>query len=202
MARFISISGPSTSGKTSLINALSTYRELDKVVFSPDMHDVVWNGLVESGHFTEFTEISTDTEYLCTYIIRLIDHYNEYLESYRDKDVLVVLDGCWLDLSIYSLLNMWYSRVIKPVQEEILSRTAKYDDMISKIYITRADDVAYPPAKGRIRGKLSTFRANRPLELQYYNLADHIDNAVTLPSADISDSALFIIDDLKNLGYL
>jgi len=202
VAKFISISGPSTTGKTSLIDSLSTYSNLKNVVFSPDIHDVVWKELVDLGYFTEFKEISTDSEYLCTYIIRLIEYYNKYIDSFKDKDVLVILDGCWLDISIYSILNMWYNRIIKSVQDSILESISKYDERISKIYITKADDVNYPISKYRLRGKITTFRENRPLELKYYELARHFKNAVSLPSSDISDSSLFILRDLKELGHL
>lgn len=202
MATFVSISGPSTTGKTSLVNTLSTHLELSHAVFSPDMHDVVWGNLVDRGLFSEFSDISTDPEYLCTYLIKLVDYYNEYLDSYKDSDALVILDGCWLDLTIYSVLNMWYNRNIRPVQEELLSRVSKFEERISRIYITQADDLQYPVDKLRLRGKMSTFRANRGLEIKFYKVAEHLKNSVKLPSTDVSDSALFILNDLKNLGHL
>lgn len=202
MAKFISISGPSTTGKTSLIDSLSTHKEMYDVILSPDMHDVVWNEMVQIGHFSEFSEILSDSDYLCTYMIRLIDHYNEYMDRYEDEDAIVLLDGCWLDFTIYAVLNMWYTRIIKSVQEEILEKIAKYDDRISRIYLTTADDEKYPVDKFRLRGKITTFRANRPLEIQYYKIARHLKNAMMLPSTDISESSLFIIEDMKNLGYI
>lgn len=202
MANFVSISGPSTTGKTSLMNSLSTYSELSSVVFSPDMHDVVWSNLVDGGYFTDFTEILKDTDYLCTYILRLIDYYNNYIDSYKDSDCLVILDGCWLDLSIYSILNMWYTRGVKSVQEDILEKVSVYNKNISRIYITEANDSQYPLSKYHIRGKMSTFRTNRPLEIQYYELAKNFKNSESLPSTDVSDCSLFIINDLKKLGYV
>lgn len=202
MAKFISISGPCTSGKTSLVESLSTYKEMNNIVFSPDMHDVVWNELVEGGYFQEYTEVTTDSDYLCIYIMRLLDYYNKYIESYKDTDKIVLLDGCWVDLSIYSLLNMWYTRGIKDIQEEILAKAAIFDESISRIYITRADDLRYPVDKFRLRGKMSTFRANRPLEIRYYELASHMKNAMKLPSSEISECSLFIVEDLKKLGYI
>lgn len=202
MATFISISGPSTTGKTSLIESLSTYKELQHIVFSPDMHEVVWSDLVDKGFFQEFTEISKDSDYLCTYIIRLIDHYNNYLEQFKDTDDIVILDGCWLDLSIYAHLNMWYTRIIKSVQEEILRKATVYDKNIVRIYITKADDKKYPVDKNRLRGKISTFRENRALEIRHYEIAKHFKTALEIPTSDITDASLFIIEDLKNLGYV
>lgn len=202
MANFIAISGPSTTGKTSLVNALSAHKELSDIVFSPDIQDVVWQELVDAGHFSEFTEICKDSDYLSIYILRMIDYYNNYIDSIKNSDFTVILDECWLDLAIYSILNMWYTRGIKSLQEEILHKISLYDEMISRIYITKADDEKYPVDKNRLRGRMYTFRMNRPLEIRYYELAKHFKNAVPLPSSDISDSSLFIIDDLSKLGYL
>lgn len=202
MATFISISGPSTTGKTAIIEELSLHKDLQHIVFSPDMHDVVWNDLVDKGLFHDFTEISSDSDYLCTFIVRLIEHYNKYIESFKDTDDIIVLDGCWLDLSVYSMLNMWYTRLIKSVQEDILMRATRHDNLISRIYITKADDKKYPVDKFRLRGKMSTFRMNRPLELRYYELYKNMKNAVALPSSDKSECVDFIIKDLKELGYL
>lgn len=204
MATFVSVSGPSSTGKTSIIDSLRQIKELQapRIIISPDMHDAVWADLVKKGFFTEFTEISTDSDYLCTYILRLIDYYNKYVESLKDSDTLVILDGCWIDLAIYSILNMWYTRGIRSVQEEILSKVSKFDENISKIYITHADDLKFPVGKYRIRGKVSSFRMNRPLEIQYYDMAKHLQAAHPLHTTETEEAAQCIFNDLKNLGYL
>lgn len=202
MATFIAISGPSATGKTSLIEELRKDPRFSHVVISPDMHEKVWGDLVSQGFFSEFTEITQDSDYFCLYIIRLIDYYKNFIEQYEDTDEVVLLDGCWIDLSVYAVLNMWYTRVIKSLQEDILSRISSYDSRISKIYVTRPDDVNFPVDKYKVRGKISNFRSNRSLELQYYSVIAHLDNATALPSSDIRESASFIIKDLSELGYL
>lgn len=203
MTKFIAISGASTSGKTTLINSLSTYPELSNAIFSSSIHDIVWSELVDQGFFSEFKDVSTDPEYLCLYLIRMADYYNTYLEDYRDSDRLVILDECWIDLSIYTILNMWYNRSLKPLQEEILQKIHRYDERISRIYVTLPDDTHHPIDKFRLRGSINTFRANRQLELQYYDIAKrHFNNFIPIPSSDVSEASLFIINDLKNLGYV
>lgn len=202
MANFISISGPSTTGKSSIVDALSTYPELSNAIFVPAMNDKVWSDLVSQNIFSEFTEVDTDSEYLCAYIFKMIEYYNDCIKTYQDTDKLVVLDGCWIDLSIYSILNLWYMRAIKPLQEEILAETAKYDEEISRIYVTKAEDDKFPVAKYYIRGKISSFRKNRPLEMRYYDIAKHLKNSTPLPSSSTTESSMFILDDLKKLGYV
>lgn len=202
MATFISISGPSSTGKTTLVDSLSTHRELSNAVFSPDLYSAVWTDLVDQGFFSEWKEINTDSEYLCLYVIRLIDYYENYIKSYENTDKLVILDGCWLDLAIYAIINLWYTRVIKEVQEEILHKLNKFDDHLSRIYFTSFDESKQIKQKYRMQYRMANMKLNRPLEIQFYELYKNFKNAVNLPSSDISESSLFIINDLSKLGYL
>lgn len=202
MAKFIAISGPSSTGKTTLVNSLSTYKELSKAVFSPDMYETVWSSLVEQGFFSEWKEINTDDEYLCLYVLRLIDYYENFIRSYENTDKLVILDGCWVDIAIYSVLNLWYTRVIKEVQEEILHRINTFDKHLSRIYFTNFDGSKQMKQKHRMQYRMANMKTNRPLEIQYYDLYKNFKNAVNLPSTDVSDASLFIINDLSKLGYL
>lgn len=202
MATFISISGPSSTGKTTLVDSLSTHRELSNAVFSPDLYSAVWTNLVDQGFFSEWKEINTDSEYLCLYIIRLIDYYENYIKSYENTDKLVILDGCWLDLAIYAIINLWYTRVIKEVQEEILHKLNKFDEHLSRIYFTSFDESKQIKQKYRMQYRMANMKLNRPLEIQFYELYKNFKNAVNLPSSDISESSLFIINDLSKLGYL
>ena len=202
MATFISISGPSSTGKTTLVDSLSTHRELSNAVFSPDLYSAVWTNLVDQGFFSEWKEINTDSEYLCLYVIRLIDYYENYIKSYENTDKLVILDGCWLDLAIYAIINLWYTRVIKEVQEEILHKLNKFDEHLSRIYFTSFDESKQIKQKYRMQYRMANMKLNRPLEIQFYELYKNFKNAVNLPSSDISESSLFIINDLSKLGYL
>ncbi len=122
MATFISISGPSVTGKTSLIDSLCSYRDMNKFSFSPDFKDVVWHELTDSGIFSDFTDITSDPSYMCTYLHRLVDTHNKYIESHMNDEGVFILDECWLDYFIYALLSMWYSRVISGAQEEVFNK--------------------------------------------------------------------------------
>lgn len=202
MATFISISGPSVTGKTSLIDSLCSYRDMNKFSFSPDFKDVVWHELTDSGIFSDFTDITSDPSYMCTYLHRLVDTYNKYIESHMKDEGVFILDECWLDYFIYALLSMWYSRVISGAQEEVFTKIMKYQDKISRYYMTTAKDSQYPPDKFRIRGRITTFKLNRPLEIALYKTHASMHNTLVLPNSEISGDSMFIIDDLRNLGYL
>lgn len=202
LARFISISGPAASGKTTLVQSLRRFPELRNAIITDDMHEAVWTSLVDRGIFYDFTEIDTDSDYLCCYIMQVIDYYKELLAKYENENNLVILDGCWLDLSIYAAINMWYVRAIKEVQETILDTIFHYDDRISRIYVTRADDITYPFKSHDIRSSITNLKKNRRLELNYYEVAANLKNAVLLPSNDTSKSSASILNDLKILGYV
>lgn len=202
MAVFVAISGPAVTGKTSLVDSLSTYREMSRVKFSPDFHTIVWNDLIEDDIFTEYTEITKDSGYLCTYIYKVVEYYNKYLEDHEDDEGLIVLDSCWLDFAIYAMLNLWYSNAIRTAQEEVFMNILKYTDKISHIYITKASDAKYPVDKHRIRGRFATFKQNRSLEIKLYELAMLLKNSKSLYYSEVSGDSMMIIEDLKKLGYI
>lgn len=202
MAKFVAIAGPSSTGKTTLVEYLSTYPELSRAVFSPDLYETVWKSLVEQGHFSEFVEVSSDSEYLSIYILKLLEYYENYINTHKDSDKLIILDGCWLDLSIYALINMWYTRPIRGVQEEILAKINRLNDTVSRIYLTESDptkhtkDIRYAPFR------MPNAKLNRELELLYYQMSHNLMHTRVLPSSDLAESSLFIIDDLRTLGHL
>lgn len=202
MAKFVAISGPSSTGKTSLIDCLSCHQELSKAEFSPDLYNTVWGGLVASKLFTEYGEIIHDSEYICVYLLKLIEYYKEYIEEYKDTDKLVILDCCWLDLYVYALINMWCAHTIKAVQVDILEQISQLIDSVDMIYLTYEDPNKVEKRPYRAPYKIYTVKANRSLELQHYKMAKYLVHTKELPSSDISESALFIIEDLKKLGYL
>lgn len=202
MANFIAISGPSVSGKTTLVQTLRALPQLSQANIENDLHETVWNDLVDKGFFYDFTEITKDGEYLCVYIMKVINYYNELIDRYKDMQGLVILDGSWVDLAIYANLNLWYSWTMKDLQEEILADIMKFDNKISRIYITRPDDITYPPKSHDIRSSITNFTRNRKLELRYYEVASHLSNSILLPSNDTMTSAEFILNDLSKLGYI
>lgn len=202
MAKFIAVSGPSASGKSSLFEELKFHQEISNVVFIPDIFKTVWDGLVAQGLFFEFEEVNKDAEFLCIFIQRMIDYYRDNIEHYKDTDKVVILDSCWVDLAIYSSLNMWYNHILKDVQESLLKQLTVYDDNLDRIYITSYDETKKQVEKYRSPFKRYNIKYNRPLEIQYYHMASNFKNAVALPTTDLSEAALFILDDLIELGYL
>lgn len=202
MAKFVAISGPSATGKTALIDSLSTYPELFGSIFSPDMYEAIWSDLVEKGYFGEFSEINKDSEYLCIYLLKIIDYYEKFIEKYKNINRVVFIDGCWLDFLIYANLQMWYTHMVKDVQLDILNRISALSNTIDMIYFTKFDENKQDKRPYHTHFKLSNIKFNRPLEMSYYSIAENLKNAKVLPSSDVSESSIFIIEDLKNLGYL
>lgn len=208
MVNFIAISGPAQSGKTSLIDNLSTCKEISKEGFSPDLFNTVWSNLVEQGVFRSYDEIVRDSDFICVYLMKVIEHYENYISMYEkiyqgpDKNKIVFLDCCWIDLLVYSVINMWYSRAIADLQAEMIDRIMKLCNTVDRIYLTKYDENKHVTQKYRSDYKIYSVKSNRGLEFSYYNLFQNFKNVVKLDTSDISEASLFIIDDLKKLGYL
>ena len=202
MAKFIAISGPSASGKTSLINELSLRLDMSNVVVLPDVFETVWNDLVAKGYFSEYDEINRDPEFLCVYVQRVIDYYKNSIERYKSSDKLILMDSSWIDISIYSMINMWYIHILKEVQENLLRQLSVYDSSLDKVYLTVNDDSKQTNLKYRSPFKRYNIKYNRPLEIQYYELSSNLNHTEVLPSSDVTECATFIIEDLRKLGYL
>lgn len=201
MAKFIAISGPASTGKTQLVTTLHSRDELSDAVFVNDIYTTVWDYLVANKYFNSYTEVNRDSDYLAIYILRLIDSYKNTIEQYRNTDKLVILDGSWVDISVYAMVNMWYTRVIKQVQEDIMKKLHEYDKSLSAVYFTSYDETKNTIRKDRIPCRVSNITQSRPLEIQYYNLAHNYKNSIELPTTDTDEAADFIIGDLRNLGY-
>lgn len=204
MSKFIAISGPAVTGKTSLVDELrNSLKEYKNIVYGPDIKETVWRELVDSGYFKEFSEIDTDREYMCIYLIRLIKFYEEELiGKYAYEDKLVILDGSWVDLLTYATLQMYYNSFIIEVQTKIFSDILALSNTIDQIYLTVADEEKYPVNYKGMRCNIVNFKKNRPLELKYYEMARQYKRVTQLPTLEIKDSRDYIITDLKKLGYL
>lgn len=204
MAKIVAISGPSSSGKSELFEALESKLLKSGVIFMPDIFKTTWQELVDNGLLYEEEDINKDTEILCCFVQRVIDKYKGYIDSNKilNDDSLVIIDGCWLDLSIYSTINFWYNHTIKEVQEKLLSQIAEYDSNIDKIYITSYDEVLNTTEKYHSRYKRYNQKYNRPLEIQYYKMANNFKNAFSLPAYYAEELADLVIEDLRNSGYL
>ena len=202
MTRYIAISGPSSTGKTSLAEDLSTHLEMKEAEFSPDLYNTVWMDLVSKGIFQKYDEIIKDSEYVCVYIIRLINYYKSCLDKYKESDKLIIMDCCWLDMLAYGLRNMWSSRPIKSLQEDIIGQILSFHESIDRIYLTSFDESKHKKQKFKEEFRVYSLKDNRNLELRYYEMFKNFNHVVPLPSSDITDSSLFIIEDLKNLGYV
>lgn len=203
MSKFVAISGPASTGKTTIVDKLNSSPDMYKSICSPDMYNVVWLDLVEQGHFKDFTEISKDSEYLSLYILRVVNYYIDYINTFKNTDKLVVLDGSWIDFSIYAIINMWYLRYMRSFQEAILSKILLLKDLIDcRIYFTQYDESKEKKERFRNTTKLYNTKESRELEIAYYRVMEDFKNSIILPTTDGDEASLFIINDLKKIGYL
>lgn len=197
----IGISGPSFTGKTTLSNLLLQSLPIDSVII-PDFHEKVYGDLVSEGIFTEFREIQKDRDYLLIYTNRVIDFYIDMLDAYKNYPGLVVFDGTYIDLLIYSMLSLWYHYNTNELVESMLDRLLGRKFDIPLTYMTLADDANYPLRNWTNRRFNTSFRRCRKTELHYYDIFRDLNSVVTLPSSSVASCDYFIIEDLKSRGLL
>lgn len=204
MAKFVSISGPSHSGKSTLVNILrSSLSDNPNVIVSESMQDRVWESIISLSPFKEYKEITSDRDYLMMYVFKLVGYYKDLIHQYEGFDGTVILDECYHDLLIYSMLNFWYHYPAVEHQQALIRDLIGTKDKISMMYLVKADDVAYPPDKRTLRSKMASFKRCRPLELDYYyTVFKDLPNTVMLPSANVLDCEFFILEDMKSKGLL
>lgn len=197
MAVFVSISGPSVSGKSTLHTMVaSRLQDCKDTVIVTDLHDDVWKSLCDRGIFQEFTEITVDRDYLLMYTSKVVDHYANIINEYKDKDVLVLLDGCHIDILIYSMLNLWYHYPAKEYMEQVVDKILSLKDYVSLVYMTRASSDVNNVPRASIRCRMTSFKRNRRLELSYYDMARCSNKVVSLSTESVLGEDQFIVDDL------
>lgn len=193
----MAISGPHNSGKSTIINLLKT--QYKDAVFIPDCFEEVWNELLDDGMFQEFTELYRDRDLLITYLMRVIDRYNKYIEKYKSYEGLVFVENCFFDYFIYRELQFFYHYPLVQAQEVMTIKLLKSKRYIDKIYMTTANDGEFPVntrTKLKKRQVSSAFLRNRSLELSLYEFYSESKRVKVLPSSSL-EAARVIIDDIN-----
>jgi len=197
----VAVSGPSLSGKSTLFNFLkSTLSEYPNIIYLDDIHDAVWDTLA-GNVFSAFTEITKDRDYMYIYIERLVKEYiNRVSQDYGEEN-LVIMDGSYIDVLVYSFLNMWYHYPIVEIQERVVNDLLEVKDAASIIYMTRANEDDSSTSNS-LRVKMSNYKRKRPVELKLYDIFRDSKKVVTLPSSSVLGCDFFIKEDLKSRGLL
>lgn len=195
------ISGPLASGKSTLVSLLEPQLPIN-TIFIHDIHDKVYNNMVDSGNFSEFKEISADRDYLLIYYGRVINYYTDMINSYKDYPGLVIIDGTYIDLLIYGMLNLWYHYPTKDLLEGMVHQLLEHRDSIDIIYMTQPDDANYPLTELGRRRYNTSFKRCRRTETYYYDIFRENKRVVSLPETSVLNCDRFVIEDLKSRGLL
>jgi len=189
MSKFIGISGPTCTYKSTIHALLKKVLPTDpKIVYLDDIHDTVWNNLVKSGVFFNYQELTSDRDYLLMYISKLIDYYASQIEKYKYTDNIVIMDGCIVDILVYSMLNTWYHYPVKEYTEKLMEKLLKYMDYIDNVFITIPDKNNEEKLQYSRRAQQTAFKKNRPLECSYYNIAGGLRICTKLTSDIVSNA--------------
>lgn len=197
----VGISGPSSTGKSTLVNLMTSQLPIETIVIR-DLHDKVFEEVAIQGSFHNFKEIYKDRDFLLIYYTRLVNYYLEVLNTWDTYDGLVVVDGTHVDLLIYGMLSLWYHKPIRGLLEGVVNSLLQVKNKMSLMYMTLPNDEGYPVDSSNERRYSTGFRRNRELELHYYEIFRDLPHVISLPSSSVLDCDTFIIDDLKSKNLI
>jgi len=176
------------------------YRDNKDILIIQDLQDKVWRDLVDKCEFSEFTEVYSDRSYLFMYISRWVEEYISIYERYKDDDSIkvVIYDGSYLDILIYSLLHMWFHYPAKDIQGKMISRLLSMEGTLDKIYMVRPNDELYPVERGALtlRQRMADFNRTRIMETSLYDTYRKREDVEDLSDDQVVSESM-IIDILR-----
>lgn len=191
MAKFITISGPSSSGKTELFNQLDI---LSGIKTERDIFKSTWEDMIEGKVIAEFSDISRDQEYLAIYIQRLIYAYRNILKKYKNVDDIIVTDSGWIDILVYSQVNMWCVNLLKTLQTNLLTQILNIRDSFNgQVFITSFKEGLSSGKEYQLFRRYS-IKHNHPLEIAYYDFYSGFKNVSKFESTNVFENSKMISD--------
>ena len=205
MAKILCISGPSSSGKTSLLNLLASdkckeeFKKANiKIQFYPEfIRTYVKN--YSNKSFQEICESPIDAFNLQINICDFTrEQYSLLLNSPSD---IVILDRSPLDLIVYLFLNYMSLPENKMISQARIFQHALNDakelaTYVDINYLTTIDVVNYLPENDGFRPK--QYIIKRALEIELFNLISLFPNIKKLPDG-LETRASLILDDILKL---
>ena len=179
----ISISGPSSTGKTTLINRIKERGQLGKyhkiVIINEVIRDIFKNEFLPKVGSME--NMMKDKEIVLEWVERVgqatSDHISSEIKKNLDEDTLIILDRCIIDHFIYSIMHtakfdIPLDRFFKAIKTYKLS-----DDKIDYVFLTSIPENDFYDIDG-IRPK--DWEETRGLENSLFQLL-FANNSVKLP---------------------
>ena len=196
MAKILCISGPASTGKTTLLNLIQNQELPYNIKYVPELIRTFidrdeWNKI------KNIPEKMFDLQWkMSRYLIR---QYNEYL---IDKSDIVLLDRAPIDFIVYTLIQ--YSLLEKMTQIiqirlfNITNALKELTDKVTRIYQTQVNDNTFIPEDDGFRPDI--YLDQRQVEIDLFNEIN-IGNKIILPD-DNNERVNIIVNDIHKIMEL
>lgn len=200
----ICISGPSSTGKTTLFNELQKHHKLiksiygNKVVF---LEESIRKIAAENYPDKTFDEIISTSESAISFQLEIAESiYQNYISILSDRDTLYIIDRSPLDNLVYDIMNYQCDD-----PEVMMSNSKKLNEACSKmrslysyvdrVYLTQVDRSNESIEKDGFRP--SKYEYRRQLEIELFNsIFDFSPIVVKLPSM-MSERVKTVLEDFS-----
>lgn len=202
----ICISGPSSTGKTTLINELKDYKELIELIYGigrVQFSTEYIRDYVEKEYPNKtFDEIISVPENAIQLQFKIADiTYNEFIRMLKDRSVLYICDRCPLDNLVYNILNYHCNdRDLMIKYSEEFSRTCSIvrslSNYVDRIYLTQVD-VSNEKSVVKDGFRPESYEYRRQLEVELFNSIFEFNPKVCKIPSSRNDRISTILQDLS-----
>jgi len=189
MNKIFCISGPASTGKTTLFNALQTYQLPYNIYYSPELI----REYLSSDHLNQISNSPIKMFNLQIELSKqLIRQYDNILKENYD---LVIMDRAPTDIIVYTLINYSLLPSVTTIDQvrlyNIINSLKQLMNKVDHIYLTTVEQNYIPEDDGF---RPSIYTEQRQVEINLFNEIQ-LGNITKLPS-DMQERCNIIINDI------
>ena len=200
----IAISGPSSTGKTTLVQSLKNYKGLIESILGRQVYFKGEDIREMLPADAVLDEVLADSQVAMELQFKIIEsNIERYMDLLKNPHIAYICDRCPLDNVVYMILN--YMRTSPELALKYAADFRKYGSIaksltsyVERIYLTKNDNSMLKAEPDGFRASFyDTFRA---LEVELFNgYFDNLPTVKVLPS-ESADRLNFLLNDLKMLN--
>lgn len=203
----ICISGPSSTGKTTLFNELQSHCELIKSIYNGKVifiEEQIRKIAANKYPDKSFNTIIQNSESAISFQLEIADSiYKNYVKILNDNNTLYIIDRSPLDNLVYNIMNYQCDdpEVMIKNSDKLNSACSKMRSLYSyvdRVYLTQVDRCNNSSVE-RDGFRPEKYEYRRQLEIELFNsIFDFSDKVIKLPSM-MSERVKTVLEDFSTI---